>query len=67
MPMLVNKTYLVDTNDADEAYQLTKIENDKVGTYAVGQIRPYDPNAAQPGKSAPAQPRPPIAQPPQKS
>lgn len=48
MAILVNKTFLVDTNDVDEAYALTKPTSDKVGTFAVGQIRPYDPDAGQP-------------------
>ncbi len=38
MPFRVTKTYLVDTDDADEAYELTKIKNDKVDTLSVGQI-----------------------------
>jgi hypothetical protein len=61
MPMLVTKTYLVDTDDVDDAYQLTKIDSNRVGTFSVGQIRPYDPNAQQPGMSRP------IAQPQQKA
>lgn len=49
MAMLVNKTFLVDTDDVDEANELTKPTSDKVGTVAIGQIRPYD-DSAQPTK-----------------
>jgi len=52
MPFRVNKTYLVDTEDVDEAYNLTKIDNQKVATLAVGQIMPYDPAAAANNKTA---------------
>lgn len=54
MPILVNKTYLVLTEDIDEAYDLTKIANDKVDIFAVGRIVNYDP-------SAQVQPTPPAA------
>ena len=51
MAMMVTRTYVVDTEDVDEAYQLTK-GSGKVGDYAIGQIRPFDPNAT-PGAQAP--------------
>jgi hypothetical protein len=54
MPMLVTKTYICDTDDVDEAYEWTKPMNDKIATFQVGQIRPFDPNA-------PAQPPGPMA------
>ena len=45
MPIRVTKTYLVDTNDVDEAYELTKPTSDKVATLGVGQLMHFDPNA----------------------
>lgn len=42
--MIVNKTYIVQTDDPDEAHDLTKIQNDKVKIFSIGQIRPYDPD-----------------------
>jgi hypothetical protein len=43
MPMLVAKVFLVDTDSADEAYELTKPASDKVETYSVGRVSPFDP------------------------
>ncbi len=56
MPILVTKVYLCDTDSIDEAYEWTKPTNEKVETFQVGQIRPYDPNAPQSPQRAPAGP-----------
>lgn len=45
MPIRVTKIYIVDTNDVDEAYELTKPTSDRVATLGVGQLMHFDPNA----------------------
>jgi hypothetical protein len=56
MPILVTKTYIVDTDDVDEAHELTKPTSKKVATLVVGGIKPYviQNNAAQTGNQATA-------------
>lgn len=62
MPILVNKIYLCDTENMDEAYDWTKPTHEKVETFQVGQMRSFDPNAPQgPQRPSQAPQRPPLA------
>lgn len=60
MPILVTKVYLCDTDSMDEAYDWTKPTHEKVETYQVGQLRPFNPNAL-PDRPPSPQPGPRLA------